>query len=157
MEKDDFKYTLSFGDDVFGGPAWKDLVPAAEAARYRRAWTIPLLLDADQRPLKRNFVHVDDLVAAMLAALDDPRARGELFNISMDAPVDYGEVARYLAKMRDLACVEIHSEYHSNWIDNSKAKYRLDWRPEYDLAKLIDAAWDYQRAPDDPRKVWYPG
>ncbi len=27
MEKDDFKYTLSFGDDVFGGPDWKTMVP----------------------------------------------------------------------------------------------------------------------------------
>jgi uncharacterized protein YbjT (DUF2867 family) len=27
----------------------------------------------------------------------------------------------------------------------------------YDVARLIDAAWDYQRAPDDPRKIWYPG
>ncbi len=26
MEKDDFKYQLSFGDDVFGGPRWRDLV-----------------------------------------------------------------------------------------------------------------------------------
>src|SRR3954451_11996990 len=24
MEKDDFKYQLSFGDDVFGGPRWRD-------------------------------------------------------------------------------------------------------------------------------------
>ena len=23
MEKDDFKYTLSFGEDVFGGPRWR--------------------------------------------------------------------------------------------------------------------------------------
>ena len=46
-----------------------------------------------QRPLKRNFVHVDDLVSAILAAIDNPRARGELFNICMDEPVDYGEVA----------------------------------------------------------------
>jgi nucleoside-diphosphate-sugar epimerase len=34
MEKDDFKYTLSFGDDVFGGPVWKDLVPPADAKRH---------------------------------------------------------------------------------------------------------------------------
>ena len=26
-----------------------------------------------------------------------------------------------------------------------------------DLAKLIDAAWNYKRAPTDPRKIWYPG
>jgi nucleoside-diphosphate-sugar epimerase len=157
MEKDDFKHTLSFGDDVFGGPVWKDLVPAADAARYAEAGTVPLMLDADGRPLKRNFVHVDDLVAAMLAALDNPRARGALFNISMDAPVDYGEVSAHLKKTRKLASVEIPSEYHSNWMDNSKAKYLLDWRPDYDLARLIDASWDYRRGADDPRKVWYPG
>ena len=25
MEKDDFKYQLSFGEDVFGGPRWRDI------------------------------------------------------------------------------------------------------------------------------------
>ena len=35
MEKDDFKYTLSFGDDVFGGPVWKDEVPRGGRAAYR--------------------------------------------------------------------------------------------------------------------------
>ena len=34
MEKDDFKYTLSFGDDVFGGPVWKTMVAAGDAERY---------------------------------------------------------------------------------------------------------------------------
>src|SRR5690349_7606062 len=33
MEKDDFKYTLSFGDDVFGGPVWRSMVPAEDAER----------------------------------------------------------------------------------------------------------------------------
>ena len=157
MEKDDFKYTLSFGDDVFGGPVWKDLVPAADAKRYVEAGTVPLLLDADGKPLKRNFVHVDDLVAAMLAALDNPRARQQLFNICMDMPVDYGEVAGHLAKTRKLASVEIPSDFQSNWMDNAKAKYFLDWRPRYALEALIDAAFDYQRGADDPRKIWYPG
>jgi nucleoside-diphosphate-sugar epimerase len=157
MEKDDFKYALSFGEDVFGGPVWKDLVPAADAARYREAGTVPLLLDSDDRPLKRNFVHVDDLVAAMLAALDNPRARHQLFNICMDRPVDYAEVAAHLNQTRGLPAVEIESDFHSNWMDNSKAKYFLDWQPEVDLPELIDRAYDYQRSADDPRKVWYPG
>ena len=30
MEKDDFRYQLSFGEDVFGGPRWRDLVGAEE-------------------------------------------------------------------------------------------------------------------------------
>jgi UDP-glucose 4-epimerase len=34
MEKDDFRYQLSFGDDVFGGPRWRDIVGAAKADEY---------------------------------------------------------------------------------------------------------------------------
>jgi nucleoside-diphosphate-sugar epimerase len=157
MEKDDFKYTLSFGDDVFGGPDWKTMVPAEDARRYVKNGTVPLLRDADGQPLKRNFVHVDDLVSAILAAIDNPRAERQLFNICMDRPVDYGEVAEYLKRTRGLDSVDIPSQYHSNWMDNSKAKYLLGWEPDYDLAKLIDSAWTYERSKNDPRKVWYPG
>jgi nucleoside-diphosphate-sugar epimerase len=157
MEKDDFRYTLSFGDDVFGGPDWKTMVPADDARRYARAGTVPLLRDADGRPLKRNFVHVDDLVSAIAAAIDNPRAERQLFNICMDRPVDYGEVADYLKRTRGLDSIDIPSQYHSNWMDNSKAKYLLGWEPDYDLEMLIDSAWTYERSKNDPRKVWYPG
>jgi nucleoside-diphosphate-sugar epimerase len=157
MEKDDFRYTLSFGDDVFGGPDWKTFVPEADAKRYQQNGTVPLLRDADSEPLKRNFVHVDDLSSAILAALDNPRAERQLFNICMDRPVDYGEVAAYLKRTRGLDSIDIPSQYHSTWMDNAKAKFHLDWQPEYDLQRLIDSAWTYERSPDDPRKVWYPG
>ena len=157
MEKDDFKFTLSFGEDVFGGPDWKTLVQPADAERYAREGTVPLLRDADGRPLKRNFVHVDDLVSAILAAINNPRAKRQLFNICMDRPVDYGEVAAYLARTRGLGSVDIASQFHSNWMDNSKAKYLLDWSPVYDLEMLIDSAWEYERSKEEPRIVWYPG
>jgi nucleoside-diphosphate-sugar epimerase len=75
----------------------------------------------------------------------------------MDEPVDYGEVGRYLAGSRNLPTVEIHTPYHSTWLDNAKAKFLLGWRPEYDLERLIESAWNYRRAPDDPRIIWYPG
>jgi nucleoside-diphosphate-sugar epimerase len=157
MEKDDFKYTLSFGDDLFGGPDWKTMVPAEDAKRYAGEGTVPLLRDADGRPLKRNFVHVDDLCSAILAAIDNPRAKRQLFNISMNRPVDYGEVAGYLARTRGLNSVDIPSQFHSNWMDNSKARFFLDWEPEYDLERLINSAFDYERSQNDPRTVWYPG
>ena len=157
MEKDDFRYTLSFGDDVFGGPVWKDLVPKSDAARYHQAGTVPLLRDADGDPLKRNFVHVDDLVSAIVAVIDNPKAERQLFNICMDRPVDYGEVAAYLKRTRGLDSINIPSAFHSNWMDNSKARFELDWQPEYDLERLVDAAWTYERSPSDPRRVWYPG
>jgi len=157
MEKDDFKYSLSFGDDVFGGPVWKDLVPPEKARHYAQAGTVPLLLDGGGRPLKRNFVHVDDLVSAIGLALDNPQARGKLFNVCMDEPVDYGAVADHLARNYGLASVRIPSSYCSNWMDNAAAKFALGWRPHYDLARLIDAAWQYRRPASEPRKIWYPG
>jgi nucleoside-diphosphate-sugar epimerase len=157
MEKDDFRYTLSFGDDVFGGPDWKTMVTPEEAQACRATHAVPLLQEMDGTPLKRNFVHVDDLVEAILLALTAKAARQRLYNISMDEPVDYQVVADHLKRTRGLPAKPIRSEFVSNWMDNSRAKAELGWRPAYDTKKLIEAAWDYQRAPNDPRRVWYPG
>ena len=35
--------------------------------------------------------------------------------------------------------------------------WMLYLKPKIDLKQLVDRAWDYQRATDDPRKIWYPG
>ncbi len=157
MEKDDFKYQLSFGHDVFGAPRWYEYVGEEKAAQYVETQTIPVMLDANGKPIKRNFVHVDDLASAILCALDAPGARQQTFNICMDEPVDYRALGDYLAATRGLPCVDIVTPYYSTWLDNSKAKFVLGWRPQYDLQKMIDAAWDYPRAEDDPRVIWYPG
>ncbi|MEQ8786970.1 MAG: NAD(P)-dependent oxidoreductase [Pirellulaceae bacterium] len=157
MEKDDFRYTLSFGDDVFGGPRWRELVGEALADQYAASQTTPIMLDDDGQPVQRNFVHVGDLVDAILLALDHPRARQETMNICMDEPIHYGRVAEYLHQTRGLPSVEVPTQYCSTWLDNSKAKFLLDWRPRYDMKRLIDEAWDYRRAADDSRKIWYPG
>jgi nucleoside-diphosphate-sugar epimerase len=157
MEKDDFKYTLSFGEDVLGGPRWRELVGPERADEYVRTGVVPLMLDRDGNPVQRNFVHVSDLVEAMVLALDHPKARQQTFNICMDEPVDYREVADYLHQTRNLSAVEIKTPYHSTWLDNTKAKFLLGWRPHIDLKRLIDDAWSYRRSHADPRKVWYPG
>ncbi len=157
MEKDDFKYSLSFGEDVFGGPRWRDLVGSERAEQYVKSGAIPLMLDPEERPVKRNFVHVSDLVDAILLALDHPRAHQQTFNICMDEPVDYMEVANYLEQTRGINSVKINTPYRSTWLDNTKAKFLLGWIPRYNLSRLIDEAWTYQRNPANPRKVWYPG
>lgn len=157
MEKDDFKYALSFGEDVFGGPKWRDLVGAEQADGYVESGAVPVMLDPQGQPVLRNFVHVEDLVSAIIAALDHPKARQELFNVCMDEPVDYRKMADYLAETRGLPSVDVPTPFHGTWLDNSKAKFLLGWRPAYDLHRLIDASWDYRRSADDPRKIWYPG
>jgi UDP-glucose 4-epimerase len=157
MEKDDFKYTLTFDQDVFGGPRWCELVGPEQAREYVKTQTIPLMLDPHGAPVLRNFVHADDLVEAILLALDHPKARQQTFNVCMDEPVNYQAVADYLQETRGLPSVPIETPYHSTWLDNTKAKFLLGWQPQYNLKRLIDAAWDYQRTPDNPRQVWYPG
>ena len=101
MEKDDFKYQLSFGEDVFGGPRWRDLVGARRPTATSRRGAVPVMLDPDGKPVKRNFVHVDDLVGGDPAWRSTIRARAkQTFNVCMDEPVDYGELGAYLAKTR---------------------------------------------------------
>lgn len=156
VEKDDFRYALSFSDQ-FGGPPWGELLSAEDIARHARSASVPLLRDVRGAPLRRNFIHVDDLVAAILVALDHPSSAGQLFNIAMDEPVDYGQVAHYLRSSRSLPIAEINTPFHSNGLDNAKARLLLGWKPLVDLHTLIDRAWDYVRAPDDPRIIWYPG
>ena len=133
------------------------MVGEKKAEEYVDSGAVPVMLDPEGEPILRNFVHVEDLATAAMAALDCPAAHQQLFNICMDEPVDYRRMAAYLAQTRGLPSVDIGTPFHRTWLDNNKAKFLLDWRPGYDLAKLVDEAWDYQRDPDDPRIVWYPG
>ena len=157
MEKDDFKYSLSFGEDVFGGPRWRDLVGPERADAYLQSGAVPLMLDPEGKAIKRNFVHVSDLVDAILLALDHPKARQQTFNICMDEPVDYNDVASYLLRTRGIPAVEIATPYRSTWLDNAKAKFLLEWKPQFDLPRLIEQAWTYQRPEGVKRQIWYPG
>jgi nucleoside-diphosphate-sugar epimerase len=111
MEKDDFRYSLSFGADVFGGTRWRDLVGTQRADEYFKNNTVPVMLDPEGEPVKRNFVHVSDFVESMVIVLDHPKARQQTFNICMDEPVDYRQVAGYLHETRGLSSVDIETPY----------------------------------------------
>jgi hypothetical protein len=65
----------------------------------------------------------------------------------MDEPVDTPAVAAHLRATLGLGSTDVPSAYRSNWLDNTGTKFDLNLRPRYDLAKLIHAAWTYQRAP----------
>jgi nucleoside-diphosphate-sugar epimerase len=157
MEKDDFKFALSFGADQFGGPDWDTLIAPALRAGYVESNAVPVLIAGDGKPLKRNFVHVDDLVEAIIVALDNPAANRQLFNIAMTEPVDYAAVGAHLERTRGMRPARIETPYVSNLLDNAKARLRLGWTPKVDLTALVDRAFSYERAPGDERKIWYPG
>lgn len=157
MEKDDFKFALSFGADQFGGPDWDTLISPDLRKQYAETNAVPVLIDADGTPLRRNFIHLDDLVEAMIAAIDHPAAQQQLFNIAMTEPVDYAVVGAHLHKTRGMKPVRIETPYISNLLDNSRARLELGWAPKIHTAELCDRAFAYERAPDDVRKIWYVG
>ncbi len=157
MEKDDFRYAFALDDTQFGGPPWETLVDEVTLGRLRRGSFFPAMQDSNGDALKRNFIHVDDLVSAILLSLDNPKAYGELFNIAMNEPVDYGALSSLLEKNNQLARADISTPFHSNWLDNTKARKVLGWSPTIDLDELVERAWNYKREENDPRIIWYPG
>lgn len=156
MEKDDFLHALSFTDQ-FGGPPWHDLMSKEELAEARAGNCVPLMLDGTGAPLRRSFIHVRDLVSAILAAMVSPVAEGQLYNIAMDEPVDYGQVAVIADRRFAMRPVRVATPFFSNWLSNHKARLHLGWAPAVDLERMMVEAWSYQRRPEDPRVVWYPG
>ena len=97
MEKDDFKYQLSFGEDVFGGPRWRDLVGAEAADRYVKSGAVPVMLDPDGPPGEAQLrPRRRPRARRSCKAIDHPAARRQTFNVCMDEPVDYGELGAYL-------------------------------------------------------------
>jgi nucleoside-diphosphate-sugar epimerase len=66
-------------------------------------------------------------------------------------------VGEHLAATRGYPLVEIPTPYYSTWLDNTKIKLQLGWRPAYDWRRLVDESFDFRRDPDDSRKEPYPG
>jgi UDP-glucose 4-epimerase len=94
MEKDDFRFALSFGPDQFGGPPWRDLLPEAELEAARRP---PCRPGADRTgPAPRSSA--TSCMSTTWCPRSSPRstapaARQQAFNIAMDRPVDYAMAA----------------------------------------------------------------
>ena len=159
MEKDDFKYPVVVWRRRV---RWSALVAIwwwrKKPTNISAVQTVPVMLDKTiENQSSATLVHVEDLVSAILSAIDAPAAHQQLFNICMDEPCGLSGVGRLPERDCSIPSVDIVTPYHSTWLDNTKAKLLLGWRPEYDLKKIIDSAWTYQRAESDPRKIWYPG
>ena len=67
------------------------------------------------------------------------------------------EADEYDHETRGMTAIEIKTSYSSTWLDNTKAKFVLNWQPAFDLKRLIEEAWSYHRSASDPRRVFYPG
>jgi len=112
--------------------------------------------------LERDFLYVEDAVAAYLAIadlLDDGRGAGEAFNAGSDEPHAVLEVVELMCR---LAGTDVEPEIRGagtppgeitrQWVDSTKLRSLSGWRPkvglEEGLARTID--W-YRRYVHEPR------
>ena len=89
----------------------------------------------------RDFSFISDTVAGLIAALESPRAIGEVINLGSNFEISIGDTARTIA---DVMRAEIElvaddqrlrperSEVERLWAANEKARALLNWKPGYD-------------------------
>ena len=89
--------------------------------------------------IRRTTVSYRDVVQAWLAAIDNPLAINEVFNVVHPA-WDYAEVGRFLSERLDVPAIRIPLDAHSWDMDTTKIRTRLGWTPEDDVFSMLDRA-----------------
>ncbi len=99
----------------------------------------------------RDFVHVEDIVVAIIKSIDNKRAKGEIINIGSGKPKKIKNIINFLVnrlkggkplfgkiKLRKDEILKIYP-------DISKAKKILKWRPKINFTKgLINTITHYK-------------
>jgi CDP-glucose 4,6-dehydratase len=92
--------------------------------------------------LTRDYIHIRDVLSAYLAvadALGEGRARGEAFNFGNRQPVTVLDVVdRILGNLdrldlRPVIANQASGEIQHQWLDSTKAKQQLGWRPSVNM------------------------
>lgn len=120
----------------------------------------PPQIRSDGSP-ERDFLHVDDAVAAYLAiaeSLDGGIAGGEAFNAGGERPHSVREVVDLIA---NLAGGGIQPEYlgegvpdgeiDRQYVDSTKLREATGWRPQVELAEGLAATLEWYRKHPDAR------
>jgi len=102
------------------------------STRFRSGGDVNIFEDGKE---SRDFVYVDDVVAATIAALESPPTVSGAFNIGSGQPVDVLTVASLLKHDFDANCkVNMTGNYRigdirHNYADIRRASELLDWKP----------------------------
>jgi UDP-glucose 4-epimerase len=102
----------------------------------------------------RDYIHVQDLVQAMILASVNSEANGQIFNISSAIPIRLIDLANSVADMISPSCRELieigklpyrGGESMNYWADNKKAKDILSWNPKVTLEDGLKETVEYYR------------
>jgi len=115
----------------------------------------PPQIRSDGSP-ERDFLHVDDAVAAYLeiaAALDGEGARGEAFNAGGERPHSVREVVDLIAAAAGagiepeyLGAGTPDGEIDRQYVDSGKLRELTGWRPRVELAEGLTRTLEWYRA-----------
>jgi nucleoside-diphosphate-sugar epimerase len=109
---------------------------------------VPLTVFGDGRQ-SRCFCHVSDVVAAIVALLDEPRAHGDVFNVGSTEEVTILELAELVnartgasSPIRMLSYEEAYEDGFEDMRrrvpDITKIKDLIGWEPRFSLDQIID-------------------
>lgn len=120
----------------------------------------PPVIRSDGSP-ERDFLHVDDAVAAYLAiegALDDAGAKGEAFNAGGERPHSVREVVDLIAAAADagiepeyLGSGTPDGEIDRQYVDSTKLRELTGWAPEVELAEGLRGTLEWYREHPEAR------
>ncbi len=107
----------------------------------------PLVVHDDGQQV-RCFAHVQDVVAAVLALMRQPEAKGRVFNIGSDHPVSILELARQVVTLSGSASAIEFQSYAAAYDEDfedirrrvpdlSRLRQTIEFQPRHDLASVI--------------------
>jgi hypothetical protein len=102
-----------------------------------------LARDKTGRSYKKHIADVHDIVAGFLAGIGKTAAFGQVFQLAAPRPFTWEEAIPYLGAKLDLPWVDVRLAGHVPTyyeFDLSKGARLIDYRPAYDIFRMIDEA-----------------
>jgi UDP-glucose 4-epimerase len=112
---------------------------------------IPVFGDGQQ---SRSFTHVDDVVAALIKLMDEPKAEGDVFNVGNDHEVTIEGLAQQVKEMTgsnsELEYIPYEKAYGPGFEDMERRCPNIDkvrdligYHPSHDLKDIVQSVIDY--------------
>jgi UDP-glucose 4-epimerase len=122
-------------------------------------WFIRLAIDNETIPVfgdgkfLRDFLYVDDAVEAILMTATNPTAIGEIFNVGVDVPTTFLELAQKIIAIADTGRWEFApftperaaQEPGDFYSDITKIRQRIGWEPKVTIEDGIKQTIEYYR------------
>ena len=104
--------------------------------------------DENGRSYKKHIADVRDIVLGFLTALGKPEAIGETFQLAGPKPFTWEETVPYLAEKLGVDYVDVQLAENTPTyyeFDLTKGAQLIDYRPQFDIFKMIDSAVDFRQ------------